>query len=152
MWTLLSPPALLLISKILFAMNHFPAGQKNGNRNNNNGFLNETTFAKHFCDKCLPCCFVLVQSCPFEWHITTFASVLHHLEIWKHVLSGHYRSCPYNEAHSICPALLSYHLENTLRTGESNNSLCWTCWPLSMMCLQNILRIDSNSYPVLKLQ
>jgi len=64
----------------------------------------------------------------------------------------HYRSCPYNEAHGSCPAALSYHFENTLRTGESNKSLCWTCWPISMMCLQKNLRIDSNSYPVLKLQ
>jgi len=42
----------------------------------------------------------------------------------KHVLLGHYRSCPCNETHSICPAVLSYRFENTLRTGESNNSLC----------------------------
>jgi len=101
-------------------------------------FWTQTTFqdVKHFCDKCLPCCIVLVQSRPCEWHISTFASVLHHLEIWKRVLLSHYRSCPCNEAHSICPALLTYHLENS--------SLCWTCWRISMMCLQNILRIDSN--------
>jgi len=134
------PPVFLLVNKILFAMNHFLAGQKNGNRKNNNGFLNATTFqeAKHFCDNCLPCFVVFVQTPPCEWQIYTFAPVLHHLEIWKHLLSGHYRSCSCNEVHSICLALLSYHLENTLRTGENNNSLCWTCWPLSMMCLQKI--------------
>ena len=68
------------------------------------------------------------KSPPCEWHISTFAWVLHHLEIWKHALSGHYRSCPCNEVHNICAALLGYHLEKTLATEESNNNVCITCW------------------------
>jgi len=33
--------------------------------------------------------YVLVQSRPSESHISAFASVLHQMEIWIHVRSGH---------------------------------------------------------------
>ena len=93
------------------------------------------------------------KSPPCEWHISTFAWVLHHLEIWKHALSGHYRSCPCNEVHNICAALLGYHLEkNTSNWREQQQcvhnvlslnlfAVIQTCWLIS----KKLVRIDSQS-------
>jgi len=102
-----------------------------GNKNNSwHDFVNETMFqdAKHLYDMCF-CCIVLVES-SLRMAYIHFCFSASSVGNWKHVLSGHCRSCPSNEAHS------ELSLGTYTNNWKKQQQFKCNCWLISIMCLQ----------------